>query len=151
MAWQNGWHFRDIELCLSLSLSLSALPPSLVWGPETYQATQRIYDRGLELHTLDFSSNRSISTGVQAMHKSNWWGDKIRKKKKAEISCISTFFPPKKFWAGIQLEASNDMWCVHLRVHLQQVRLDGVMHSKANPNTTGLCAEPAITAVRLLR
>lgn len=44
---------------------------SSVWGPEPHWATWRIYDRP-ELHTLDFSLNRSISRCAQALNKSRW-------------------------------------------------------------------------------
>lgn len=36
-------------------------------------------------------------------------------------------------------------------LQLRCMRLDGVVRSKASVSTTGLCAKPLITAVRLLR
>lgn len=54
-----------------LDLSSSALMLPSVWGPEPHSATWRIYDR-LELHTWDFSLNRSISRCAQALNKSRW-------------------------------------------------------------------------------
>lgn len=91
---------------LSLSLTHAALTPSLVWGPETHRATWRIYDRGLEPHTLDFSSNRSISTWVQALYKSTWWEDEKKKKLRGDRNTV------KDLNQGFQLPRQSFI-CTH--------------------------------------
>lgn len=129
-----------------LDLSSSALMLSSVGGPEPHWATWRIYDR-LELHTWDFSLNRSISRCAQALNKSPW-GEHI-KKRHASLWGVC---PTPTWIKGIQLHScmctdTEDIvsaWCINPLVQLQHAWLDGVVLSEANLKTTGLCPDPLI-------
>lgn len=120
---------------------------SSVWGPEPHSATWRIYD-WLELHTLDFSLNRSISRCAQALNKSPW-GEHIKNERHASLWGVCLTPTSIK---GIRLHSCmhtntedimpvNQTWCTNPPVQLQCAWLDGGVHSEANLKTTGLCTD----------
>lgn len=114
--------------------------PSSVWGPKAHQATWRIYDTGLELHTLDFSSNRSISTWIQACHKSPWWEHEKREKPYVGLCGLVSDSEEGFLRLYMHLLWKQPHVMLTLGLQLQCTRLDGVVHLKAVMNTTrALC------------
>lgn len=129
-------YFRSVFLSSYALLSVRSL---------TSLCHRKIYDRP-ELHTLDFSLNRSISRCAQTL-------DKSRRREPVKTrgmllcgACVSN----SSLNQSVQLHSCWRHCASHADVpsdpQLQRPWLEGAVHEEADPKTTGFCTEALIWA-----